>query len=1413
MVEDLAFNANKARICAELYHTDKSPKGSVDIFARPVIDFINEQPDFFTTSSCSGRIAIYCYESSGAETPSIDAPSGSNKGHGKWLYVNHGPEHLSVAAVQASMAAAPAGTSAYIKTEPFLLHVQCRTLDAARLMLQASVAAGYRESGIGISNANKIIVGIRTTALALEAPLRSHGVDLYDDNLLQHLVHICNERMVLIHEKRARYFDSLRAALTKQPLLKRAVPTPAVLTRPSPASTDVSRTTLPLTSTLAKSVACSACGAEFSSKNQLYRDHLVRSAESDSSGRAVCPVASSGQQLRSGGNGRSAIMTPEPGDSTTTIPVGARVLDGEGTAAVGKHIAPGSASALLCATCGVEYKSRNQLFKHLKDQGSLCYKMNSLSSKDQATNAVGVVQTAADSSIGRWARSVAVQYVQSLHDRTDRTDRTSRTQASTASANLAHKNYGPETLLRWRLLSGSDAACADAVAPALGSLLRYGHTAVLFNEKPRRAGHGLACLFGGVVAGKIHGRQNDVCVFDTGTHQILPTIDLQPSDARRPCARTRHASAAFLSSAGPGHWHMLTCGGHNGPLSAQGDAWVLTVHSPAAATGPLPYSYSWTKCNQSGDVPSPRWGHSLQLISAPSDVSHVQMLLFGGRDADKAYSDVYLATVSVDNNAAAECDVVWQRVSATGASVPLKRYYHAATAVGLDDGGADGILVHGGLAGVSLTDAAEQLKIDNSNLYQTCGLGQRVRILGDMWYFCILTRTWKEVHSFDGLTPSGRFSHTLVQLPRPAQGEPLAANVCVMISGGEAVDTANNQSFMNFLRFDGGVPAWSGWTACVDNGGYNGELTTDTTGPEWPFFLRASVLVTRCPDNEDCQVWMLGGGGVCFAFGSYFSRPCALSLPTAALNDLHVDVLHRMHSFRASASAAATSAPLRASSTTASSPMQAYAILVPSASGERARTWLKERGLFDETRVCMPVVAGSDDHPRKGKCLAVPVDGELIHGAMHALTNAFGADCVLTTTLELPLFRGTVKSVTQRHRPGGGKYSAEVANLSDHFSSLVQKSDLSVQAMFAELLVPGTTGGMPRKVEWIGDIAVLPQEAFTDNAWLTLAAGRSGNAEWLWTEVAHALQCRRVARKAEVSIDEKRTSALTLVHPERAGGSTAVCPTAVSGRLSAAAAPLSLSQNSASKSQTYLDVRDRHALSAPVAAVVDPCTDIDASYSTGGWVKVKENGVTFCFDVTKNMFSTGNSHEKLRIARQVRAGELVVDLYAGIGYFTLPILVHAQPSHVHACDWNTDALLCLKHNLSLNQIPPGRCTLWYGDNATLVQQPSLLGTADRVLLGLIPSCEMSWPVAVQLLKPSGGTLHVHVNTSEAEIVDWSKRCAQKLKALSSQLRAATSGLVFSVCSINRVKSYAPRVYHFVVDIQGVSYGDRALLTQ
>ncbi|XP_072292689.1 tRNA wybutosine-synthesizing protein 2 homolog [Eucyclogobius newberryi] len=220
------------------------------------------------------------------------------------------------------------------------------------------------------------------------------------------------------------------------------------------------------------------------------------------------------------------------------------------------------------------------------------------------------------------------------------------------------------------------------------------------------------------------------------------------------------------------------------------------------------------------------------------------------------------------------------------------------------------------------------------------------------------------------------------------------------------------------------------------------------------------------------------------------------------------------------------------------------------------------------------------------------------------------------------------------------------------------------------------------------------------------------------------------------------------------------------------------------------------------------------------WVTHVDNGIRYSFDVTKCMFSSGNITEKLRVAQFNCKGETVVDLYAGIGYFTLPYLVHTGAAHVHACEWNPDAVEALRKNLNSNKVSR-RCTIHQGDNRHL----QLCDVADRVNLGLIPSSEDGWPVACRLLKRStGGILHIHHNvTSPMFKSDTSLEIRNDTLRFSGKKNDRGAWQVWADCTAERfiallkdttgtewrthvqhiehVKSYAPHIQHVVVDLE------------
>jgi tRNA wybutosine-synthesizing protein 3 len=159
---------------------DKSPKGSIDAPITELIHAINAHDDYVTTSSCSGRIALF-------ET--VDDQ------RGRWLLVEHAT--VTSAQVEAALAAPAADAASRLvafKHEPAIVHVQCRDVPAAERLLQAGLRAGFRESGIVLSSSCKVMLALRTTANCLELPLVVNGEALLPAHALGVLVEHANSK-------------------------------------------------------------------------------------------------------------------------------------------------------------------------------------------------------------------------------------------------------------------------------------------------------------------------------------------------------------------------------------------------------------------------------------------------------------------------------------------------------------------------------------------------------------------------------------------------------------------------------------------------------------------------------------------------------------------------------------------------------------------------------------------------------------------------------------------------------------------------------------------------------------------------------------------------------------------------------------------------------------------------------------------------------------------------------------------------------------------------------------------------------------------------------------------------------------------------------------------------------------------
>jgi len=181
----------------------------------------------------------------------------------------------------------------------------------------------------------------------------------------------------------------------------------------------------------------------------------------------------------------------------------------------------------------------------------------------------------------------------------------------------------------------------------------------------------------------------------------------------------------------------------------------------------------------------------------------------------------------------------------------------------------------------------------------------------------------------------------------------------------------------------------------------------------------------------------------------------------------------------------------------------------------------------------------------------------------------------------------------------------------------------------------------------------------------------------------------------------------------------------------------------------------------------------------------KENGCIFRLDVTKVMFSKGNLAEKKLMSTSSK-NEVVVDMFAGIGYFSIPIAVHSSPKKIISIELNPVSFGYLQENILLNHVE-NLIEPILGDCAVVTPE----GIADRVIMGYVGTTHHYLSSGIKALKPEGGVLHYHETTPEKLLPE---RAVNRVKEAALQLGKNTE-----ILDIRRIKKYAPGVWHVVVD--------------
>lgn len=197
--------------------------------------------------------------------------------------------------------------------------------------------------------------------------------------------------------------------------------------------------------------------------------------------------------------------------------------------------------------------------------------------------------------------------------------------------------------------------------------------------------------------------------------------------------------------------------------------------------------------------------------------------------------------------------------------------------------------------------------------------------------------------------------------------------------------------------------------------------------------------------------------------------------------------------------------------------------------------------------------------------------------------------------------------------------------------------------------------------------------------------------------------------------------------------------------------------------------------------------EIEMIYGEGTKTIHKENYCKYAIDVAKVMWSKGNTGERLRMSKLPKNNETIVDMFAGIGYFTIPMAVHSKPKKIYAIEINPNSYNLLCENIKLNKVEDivepilGDCNLQEFNHV-----------ADRIMMGYIGTTHHYLDSAMDYLK-EGGIIHYHESTPEPILFT---RPVERVK-----LAAKKQNRKIEVLNKRTIKKYSPGVYHTVVDIK------------
>jgi tRNA (guanine37-N1)-methyltransferase len=214
-----------------------------------------------------------------------------------------------------------------------------------------------------------------------------------------------------------------------------------------------------------------------------------------------------------------------------------------------------------------------------------------------------------------------------------------------------------------------------------------------------------------------------------------------------------------------------------------------------------------------------------------------------------------------------------------------------------------------------------------------------------------------------------------------------------------------------------------------------------------------------------------------------------------------------------------------------------------------------------------------------------------------------------------------------------------------------------------------------------------------------------------------------------------------------------------------------------------------------IKTAIAPISDVEGEFRTRRFRHVagekrtitthKEHGLRYRVDLEGAYFTPRLGTERLRVAEQVHPSDTVLDMFAGVGPFSL--LFAKRGARVIAIEKNPVAVKYLKENALLNKVR--NIEVLGGDAADLALRYE--STADHVIMNLPHSAAQFLIPAMRAAK-NGGIVHYYAIAPEESLY----RDASLIERTSEQL-----GISVDVIHQGIVRSYAPKRYNIVIEFK------------